>query len=288
MDKIEYKAKVGNLLDGNGYVEYYTAFAKANLNEANRIEAITNIAAVCYQNPKALNSESLYNRLLAESAGLPSSSFEFVPVLLTQEEVTSLYFNRSLAVSNNNPITKFGEWVEDGKYLLTNFRAVLYLKDTFGIDLTKRYNTVDECKIIAKHYKVFKLKVDLATRAQIVRHRVNWQELSRRYVSGNKVAFDFYESEKMSKVQLPIKDNSLVIDFETLIRVSQDFYNKALEMGIKPEEARRILPQAMYTQIWGGFQPSQLDNFFKLRLHKTAQKEIQEVAQAMHDLVIKA
>ncbi|MDN5104393.1 FAD-dependent thymidylate synthase, partial [Aliarcobacter butzleri] len=56
-------------------------FSKANLNEENRILAITQVASICYQNPNALGSESLYNRLAAESKGLPSSSFEFVPVL---------------------------------------------------------------------------------------------------------------------------------------------------------------------------------------------------------------
>ena len=72
--------------DDIAYVEQYD-FSTANLNEENRIKAITTVASICYQNPKAIGSESLYNRLLAESKGLPSSSFEFVPVLLTFDEV---------------------------------------------------------------------------------------------------------------------------------------------------------------------------------------------------------
>ena len=75
--------------DDIAFVEQYD-FSTANLNEENRIKAITQVASICYQNPKALGSESLYNRLLAESQGLPSSSAEFVPVLLTEEEVYKL------------------------------------------------------------------------------------------------------------------------------------------------------------------------------------------------------
>ena len=56
--------------DDIGFVEHYD-FSRANLNEENRILAITQVASICYQNPKALGSESLYNRLLAESKGLP-------------------------------------------------------------------------------------------------------------------------------------------------------------------------------------------------------------------------
>ena len=75
--------------DDIAFVEQYD-FSKANISEENRIKAITKVASICYQNPKAIGSESLYNRLLAESKGLPSSSAEFVPVLLTEEEVYKL------------------------------------------------------------------------------------------------------------------------------------------------------------------------------------------------------
>ena len=75
--------------DDIAFVEQYD-FSTANMYEENRIKAITTVASICYQNPKAISSESLYNRLLAESKGLPSSSAEFVPVLLTEEEVYKL------------------------------------------------------------------------------------------------------------------------------------------------------------------------------------------------------
>ena len=72
---------------------------------------------------------------------------------------------------------------------------------------------------------------------------------------------------------------------EDIINVCLNHYFKALDSGIKPEEARRILPQAMMTQIWGAFQPNQLDNWFKLRLNPHAQSEIRMVAQAMQELI---
>ena len=56
--------------DNIAFVEQYD-FSTANMSEENRILAITQVASICYQNPKALGSESLYNRLLAESKGLP-------------------------------------------------------------------------------------------------------------------------------------------------------------------------------------------------------------------------
>ena len=75
--------------DDIAFVEQYD-FSTANMSEENRIKAITQVASICYQNPKAVGSESLYNRLMAESQGLPSSSFEMCPILLTEEEVKEI------------------------------------------------------------------------------------------------------------------------------------------------------------------------------------------------------
>lgn len=273
--------------DDIAFVEQWD-FSRANSNEQNRINAITQVASICYQNPKALNSDSLYNRLMAESLGLPSSSFEVVAILIPQKEITELYFNRDIMVSDNNPLTKYGEWIEGGKYLLTNFRAVLYTKEKLGIDFTQRFNTEEECKIIAKHFKVFNYKVDLPTRSQMVRHRVSWQELSRRYVSGERVPFEFYISEKMKNVEsfYHWTDNeTAVYDTKEVLDICMNHYYKALEDGVKPQEARRIIPQAAYTQIWGAFMPSQLENYMKLRLDSHSQWEIQQTAKAMQELI---
>ena len=62
-------------------------------------------------------------------------------------------------------------------------------------------------------------------------------------------------------------------------------YKQALADGIKPQEARRIIPQAAYTQIWGAFQPKQLDNYFKLRLDESSQWEIRQTAIFMRELL---
>ena len=309
MEKFKPTMFVENIFGDNiAKVEYYEQFCYANNNEHTRIEAITNIASVCYANPKAFGSESLYNRLATESKGLPSSSFEFVPMLFEAKEITELYFNRKVFVSQDNDLTKFGEWIEDGKYLLTNFRAVTYFFENTGIDLRDRFNTIKECEIIKKHFTVFFFKVDFPTRSQMVRHRVNWQELSRRYVSGNKVGFSFYESKKMKNIvsthsfnpaQIDLVgfdyDNKNIADTIKPVQVTcgtmdlmmacLEHYEEALRNGVKPEEARRIIPQAAYTDIWGAFQPTQLENFFKLRLDEHAQWEIRKVAEAMKTIL---
>jgi thymidylate synthase (FAD) len=109
----------------------------------------------------------------------------------------------------------------------------------------------------------------------MVRHRVSWQELSRRYVSAKRVPFEFYISEKL-------KHNPKV---KALVKQSEELYFELLDAGVKPQEARRVIPQMAYTQIWGAFMPKQLDNYFKLRLDETAQWEIRQTAIAMQELI---
>ena len=274
IEKINEKQNILN--DDIGFVENWD-FSKANLNEENRILAITQVASICYQNPNALGSESLYNRLAAESKGLPSSSFEFVPVLL---DPTNEKHKEILALEYSN-VKKFGELICDGKYLLTNYRALVYdfenNENAYSFDIRTIYNTEIECEIIKQYFKVFLYKVDFPTRSQMVRHRVNWQELSRRYVSGKRVPFEFYISEKL-------QNNPKV---EALIKQSEELYFELLENGVKPQEARRIIPQAGYSQIWGAFQPTQLANYFRLRDDSHAQWEIRQTALAMKELLEK-
>ena len=154
-------------------------------------------------------------------------------------------------------IEKYGEWiVHNGKkYLLTNYRAAIYDYEQYGVDIRRRFNTEEECEIIKQHFKVFLYKVDLPTRSQMVRHRLSWQELSRRYVSGRKRPFEFYISEKMKGLESEHEDYYIdgMSDFETeftnthstekLIEMCIEHYYQALIQGVKPQEARRIIPQ---------------------------------------------
>ena len=73
---------------------------------------------------------------------------------------------------------------------------------------------------------------------------------------------------------------------EDVLEITLKHYFAALEKGVKPQDARRIIPQAAYTQIWGAFMPSQLENYFKLRLDAHAQWEIRMTAEAMKKLNI--
>ena len=285
---------VGNMTNDICSVDHYD-FSLANSSYEARVQAVTKVASICYGNPKALGSISLFDRLQAEAAGLPSSSYEFVPVLLSVPHLVGVlntklntHLETKTKAVQTKAVIKFGEYVhtDKGTYLLTNLRALI---SDVGPEESLNYlnTTPEEIQIIKDNFKVFLFNVDLATRAQMVRHRCSWQELSRRYVSGKKQPFEFYISEKMQGVISENFDDESNFFFDTsdIIDICLEHYNEAIAAGVKPEEARRILPQAMKTTIWGAFQPAQLANFITLRLDKSAQREIRTVAEAMKELI---
>lgn len=297
-----------NLLDDNiGFVKQYD-FSTANTDDLHRIHAVTSVATVCYNTEhKSINSSSLYDRLGLEAGGLPSSSFEFIPVLISESEFEAETRKSTVISLIDLKIAKHSIPVkskEGLRYRLTNYRAVThdYELTNGEVDFRKHYNYKDyEIKIIKDNFYVFLAKIDLSTRAQLVRHRMlSFQERSRRYVSGKKLPFDFYLEDKVKATSLkfyPIEDldgetfsnhivvNGFNLNANKLANMSVELYNKALEDGVKPQAARRLILQAMYTDIWIGFNSETLADFFKQRTKADAQPEIRSLALGIQELV---
>ncbi len=274
--------------DGIAFIKEYD-FSKANSSHQARLEAVTSVASICYASPDKIGSEGLYDRLANEDIGIPSSSFAFIPVLV-RESTNAEIFRKDIMNRNPQPDSViFGEGFKyNGEYiLLTNLRALLqdlgwttdYKK---AQELSEKYFNTSEkdIEIIKKFYKVYKVKMDIATSKQWNRHNFHLQELSRRYVSGKKVPFDFYVDEKMQKVT-SIND---IIEYtgnyttQEVIDICMNHYYSALEQGVKPQDARRIIPQGAYTEIWTGMMPRVYENMLKLRTKPKTQWEFRQLA----------
>ena len=283
--------------DGIAKVEQYD-FSRANMSDEARTLAITSIATVCTQKFESIGSEKLCTKLLTEAHGIPSSAYGFVPVLLSPRQVLEI----SILARNNNPkktmlnIRKFGDEILDATFLLTNLRALV---NDIGLEASKEFYNTDENEIaiIKKHFKVFKHKMDIRSARQFMRHTTAvWQELSRRYVSGKKVPFEFYISDKIKNINIDedfevaaYGDDTMnvdcYIDIDTYIDITTKLYYQAIEQGVKPQDARDILPLCTYTEIWSGWQPFALRNMLIERTAIGTQWELRQTAIAMQELI---
>jgi len=167
--------------DGIGFVELYD-FSRANVDNQSRINAITKVASICVGKDEATKPEKLFKRLSKESSMLPSSSFEFCPICLNMSQIEHIVNSKiDINYSYVAHIIKYGELIDDSKYLLTNLRALIY---DVGLDntLNNYYSEPNEIQVIKDNFFVFKMKIPIFVARQTQRHRVNFQELC---ISGN-------------------------------------------------------------------------------------------------------
>jgi len=304
VDQVIPMAKDTGLFGSAGSAEKWD-FSYANSNQQARIDAVQKVASICFQSNVKVGTSALYDKLHAESLGLPSSSFEFVPVLLNSfdaEFINNEYMRHLISGMGNftqGPhIEKYGMTVVYGRdvYRLTNLRALLYdieiinkfLAEDERIDPSERFFNTDptEIALIHENFYVFHTEIDIVTARQFMRHRTSWQELSRRYVSGKKVPFEVYLTEDMlsDKISVPISEHRH-IDATSLVMLALQLYDKAIENGVKPQDARRIIPQGAITKIWSAWFKPQFDDMVELRSAGKAQWEVRTLAKSMRGLV---
>lgn len=143
----------------------------------------------------------------------------------------------------------------------------------------------------------FHLKMPIFVARQWMRHRMaSINEYSGRYseIPDECWTPDVYDIRMQSNVNKQSSDaigvysedaGEFVSGFKSICDKVYKIYKKAVDRGIAREQARTILPQAMYTEFYWKIDLHNLLNFIKLRADKHAQLEIQEYAKAVYALI---
>ncbi len=148
----------------------------------------------------------------------------------------------------------------------------------------------------------FRIKVPLFVRSQHHRHRTwSYNEISRRYTDHN---IEFYipkEFRTQHKSNRQASSNELIdpaIDmgywsgttkaaemFEEHCAESRTMFEAMIEAGVCREQARAVLPQAMYVEYYATANLNNILKFIDLRSHEGAQWEIQKLSDAMLEII---
>ena len=167
-------------------------------------------------------------------------------------------------------------------------------KDEKLIDYLIRHK---HTSVLEHNLITFRFKVPLFVRSQHHRHRTwSYNEISRRYTDFN---IEFYEPKGYRKQHASNRQASTNETFDPMFhnegfgiqhpassivaghfKHSLTLFNKLIDNGVCREQARMVLPQAMYTEYYGTVNLSNLLKFIDLRSHEGAQWEIQKVAEA--------
>lgn len=127
---------------------------------------------------------------------------------------------------------------------------------------------------------------------QLGKHQVgmSWSEESRRYIDSPP---EFFWPDKWRKRAENVKQGSSdeEVDFDaagyarSAAQVALEVYERLLEGGVAPEQARMILPQNMYVNwVWTGSLLSYV-HLVKLRKEAHAQREAQDFAKMVEAVV---
>lgn len=117
--------------------------------------------------------------------------------------------------------------------------------------------------------------VSRALTHQLVRHRIaSYNQQSQRYVKFG----DNFEYIIPPSIE---KNKECKEKFNKLVSNMHDLYKELLDMGIEPEDARYILPNASETKIIVSMNGRELLHFFTVRCCNRAQWEIRELATQM-------
>lgn len=113
---------------------------------------------------------------------------------------------------------------------------------------------------------------------QLVRHRMaSYCQKSQRYTT--------LKGDDWYVIPPAFVSANVAHDFRSNMEDDRRRYENALRAGIKPEDARFLLPEATKTDITMKINVSSLFNFFNLRTDKKAQWEIRELANEIKEKV---
>ncbi len=170
--------------------------------------------------------------------------------------------------------------------------------------LSTSYDSIQNQKLITylakhNHWSPFahtsikmRFKAPVFIARQLAKHQIGfaWNEVSRRYIDYTPdcwVPDNFRKratNKKQGSMNEFVNNPELLLEYKNMCSAALIMYDRLLENGVCPEQARAILPQSMFTEwIWTGSLYAWA-RMVSLRLHETAQAEVREYATAVSNV----
>lgn len=119
-----------------------------------------------------------------------------------------------------------------------------------------------------------------------------YNEISRRYVDDDPEFFtpEVWRSRPEGSVKQgsggAVADQEYFKEYYTrVVDYAEQCYKQMIADGVAPEQARMVLPQSMYTSYYVTGSLAAFARFYKQRIDNHAQKEIQELAKQVGDII---
>jgi thymidylate synthase (FAD) len=183
---------------------------------------------------------------------------------------------------------KEAEWGWE-RYDQDNFKRVLRPRDKKLIEYLAEH---EHWSPFAHTFLQFRITAPIFVARQLGKHQVGlvWNEISRRYVNEDPVFFKPKEfrgkpidkKQGSSEEVIDINPTTYFVDeYDRVMNVSTWAYKYILSLGVCPEQARLVLPQAMMTSWYWSGSLYAFSRVYNLRTKEDAQKECRDVVNKM-------
>ena len=203
------------------------------------------------------------------------------------------------------------------KYMNNKYSKVAFENGTYYITTNYRVivenNWYDDLKYVTdkteyhKQRRTYRFICDRGVSHELVRHRtMSFAQESTRYCNYNKDKFNneltfiiptwlenklpegnyvYWDGDWCDLEQMRIQhsaDNGIEDNFLWSLQNSEDYYTLFINKGLKPQEARQILPNALKTEVVVTAFDSDWDNFFNLRCPNSAHPDMRKLAREIY------
>lgn len=169
--------------------------------------------------------------------------------------------------------------------LISTAAGVCFDRDNISLKRVQTCFNANHLSVFEHASASFKVEgVSRATMAQITRHRhASFAVKSQRYCRYDTAEPDWFVTPEAFEQPGFVGDLTLESWYQTEMERCGKAYQTALDHGIKPEDARFLLPEAAMTNFVLTMNCRALFHLFDMRIDKAAQWEVHECVQAMHD-----
>lgn len=203
------------------------------------------------------------------------------------------------------------------KYMNNKYSKVAFENGTYYITTNYRVivenNWYDDLKYVTdkteyhKQRRTYRFICDRGVSHELVRHRtMSFAQESTRYCNYDKDKFNneltfiiptwledklpegnyiYWDGDWCDLEQMRIQhaaDNGIEDSFLWSLQNSEDYYILFINKGLKPQEARQILPNALKTEVVVTAFDSDWDNFFNLRCPNSAHPDMRKLARKIY------
>jgi thymidylate synthase (FAD) len=190
-----------------------------------------------------------------------------------------------------NKISKWDEVIDYEDNDLVSIQYVLQEKDKKLIKYLAKH---DHWTPFAHPQITLHIKAPIPIRTQFFKHKVGFveNEISRRYVDDTPEYFiPRFSSRPVNAKQgagEPLNEqdrNQAHLVYSQALDMAHHAYEDLIRLGIAPEQARFVLPQATYTEWYWTGSLAAYARFCKQRMAPYAQAEIREYANAISTII---